>query len=192
MEIRGIGRVYTLEESQAFGEFGPFLWNLVTMIHHKDAIEHHPRYEWVVWGPLWGGHVYDPTRSHDVYGVTDLDAIAPEEVASALPAGTTIILREVRWSLDDLNAWSPELGQMVNNQVGQSICAISTGVAFGFTLEVAQSRLGYVESLVDSLVERTSVPREAVILEVSDDCPRIRYLPPWEGPVDRPPRSAII
>jgi hypothetical protein len=65
-------------------------------------------------------------------------------------------------------------------------------VAFGFTLEVAQSRLGYVESLVDSLVERTSVPREAVILEVSDDCPRIRYLPPWEGPVDRPPRSAII
>jgi hypothetical protein len=177
MEIRGTGKVYTLEESQAFGEFGPLLWNLVTTIHQKNAIEHHPRYEWVIWGPLWSGHIYDPTRSHDVYGVTDLDAIEAEEVAGAVPAGTTIILREVRWSLDDLNAWSPELGQMVHNQVGQSICAISTHAAFGFTLEVAESRLDYVEGLVDSLVVRTSVPREAVILEVSDACPRIRYLP---------------
>jgi hypothetical protein len=176
--IRGTGKVYTLEESQAFGEFGPLLWNLVTTIHHKDAIEHHPLHEWVIWGPLWGGRIYDPTRFHDVYGVTDLRAIEAEEVAAAVPAGTTIILREVRWSLDDLDSWSPALLELIINQVGQSICDIERRDGFGFTLEVAESRLTYVESLVDSLVERTSVPREAVILEVSEDCPRIRYWPP--------------
>lgn len=170
--------MYTLEESQAFGEFGPLLWNLVTTIHHKDAIEHHPLHEWVIWGPLWGGRLYDPTRPQDVYGVTDLDAIEPAGVAGAVPAGTTIILREVRWSLDDLNAWSPALFELFTIQVGQSICEIDQGVEFGFALEVAESRRAYVEGLVETLFEDTDVPREAVTLEVSEDCPRIVYLPP--------------
>jgi len=176
--IRGTGKVYTLEESQAFGEFGPLLWNLVTTIHHKEAIAHHPGHLWVIWGPLWGGRLYDPARSHDVYGVTDLDAIDPVEVAGAVPAGTTIILREVPWSLDEMSAWSPALSELFTIQVGQSICAIDRNDGFGFTLEVAESRLAYVEGLVETLFEDTDVPREAVTLEVGEDCPRIVYLPP--------------
>ena len=176
--IPGTGRVYTLDESQAFGEFGPLLWNLVTTIHHKDAIAHHPLHEWVIWGPLWGGRLYDPERSHDVYGVTDLDAIDPVEVAGGVPAGTTVILREVPWSLDQMSAWSPALSELFTIQVGQSICDIDRSDGFGFTLEVAESRLAYVEGLVEALFEDTDVPREAVTLEVSEDCPRIVYLPP--------------
>src|SRR3990172_7635690 len=68
--IHGTGKVYTPEESQAFGEFGPLLWNLVTTLNGTDRIEHHPGYEWVIWGPMWGGHIYDPGR--ETYGVTNL------------------------------------------------------------------------------------------------------------------------
>lgn len=170
--------MYTLEESQAFGEFGPLLWNLVTTIHHKDAIEHHPGHLWVIWGPLWGGRVYDPTNLHTIYGVTNLDAIDPEEVAGAIPKGRTIVLREVPWALDQMNEWSADVASMTTSQVGQSICAMSTSAGFGFTLEVAANRLAYVEGLVEDLVDETDIPGEAITIEVSKKCPRIRYWPP--------------
>jgi hypothetical protein len=165
--IAGTGRVYTLEESQAFGEFGPLLWNLVTTIHHKDAIEHHPLHEWVIWGPLWGGRIYDPTRSQDVYGVTDLDAIDPQEVAGAIPMGKTIILRQVRWSLDDLNTFGDELTALFIASEGEPlVCSMSRHEGVGLSLEVAESQLESVRAAI----EATSVPVEAVIFDVVDEC----------------------
>jgi len=131
--IHGTGKVYTLEESQAFGEFGPLLWNLVTTLNGTDRIEHHPGYEWVIWGPMWGGHIYDPGR--ETYGVTNLDAVAPEAVAAAVPAGETIVLREVPWSLDELNEFSDRLREITLGLDTQS-CGIFWGVRPGEGLHI--------------------------------------------------------
>lgn len=162
--------MYTLEESQAFGEFGPLLWNLVTTIHHKDAIEHHPGHLWVIWGPLWGGRVYDPVRQVNVYGVTDLDAIDPVEVAGAVPAGTTITLREVPWALDDLNRWSSAILGFFADQPDDDrvLCGFdrrNDGLGFDVTLAVHGS------SDFDAAMLVAGMPADAVFYEFLDECP---------------------
>lgn len=131
--IHGTGKVYTLEESQAFGEFGPLLWNLVTTLNGTDQIEHHPGHQWVIWGPMWGGRIYDPGR--DTYGVTDLDAVDLEAVAAAVPAGETIVLREVLWSLDELNEFRDRLRDIAGGLDTLS-CGISWGVRPGEGLRI--------------------------------------------------------
>jgi hypothetical protein len=133
LAIHGTGKVYTLEESQAFGEFGPLLWNLVTTLNGTDRIEHHPGYEWVSWGPTWGGRIYD--AGGNTYGVTDLDAVDPEAVAAAVPAGETIVLREVPWSLDELNEFSDRLREIARGMDTQN-CGISWGVRPGEGLHI--------------------------------------------------------
>jgi len=99
--IAGTRAPYTFEETQAYGEFGPLLWGLVTTIGGMDDIPHGPAYEWVTWGPLWGGYQAG-TGPIEVYGVTDLSVVDVDAVAAVMPVGTTITLREVEWSRDEL------------------------------------------------------------------------------------------
>jgi len=122
--IEGTREPYTFDETQAYGEFGPVLWHLVTTVNGTDAIDHHPQYEWVEWGPRWAGHQPDD-GPHTVYGVTDLSAVDVEAVATILPIGTTIVLREVRWSLDQLEEWK----EMLNaGAPDNGVCSTGYGV----------------------------------------------------------------
>jgi hypothetical protein len=105
ISITGTRAPYTFEETQAHGEFGPLLWGLVTTIGGMDDIPHGPTYEWVTWGPLWGGYQAG-SGPIEVYGVTDLSAVDVDAVAAVVPVGTTIILREVEWSLDELEEYA--------------------------------------------------------------------------------------
>jgi hypothetical protein len=155
--IHGTRAPYTFEETQAFGEFGPLLWGLVTTLNGAAEIAHGPTYDWVDWGPPWAGHQPD-SGPHDVYGVTDLSAVDVDAIAEVVPIGTTIVLRQVAWSLDELeefkewlNAGAPDNG----------VC--STG--FG----LIPNRVSVV-ALASSL-DLGDVPPGAVALETVDECP---------------------
>jgi hypothetical protein len=174
--IHGTGKVYTLEESQAFGEFGPLLWNLVTTLNGTDRIEHHPGYEWVIWGPMWGGRIYDPGR--ETYGVTDLDAVDPETVAAAVPAGKTIVLREVPWSLDELNELSDRLRDIAGGLDTQE-CGISWGVRPGEGLRI-DGTADHADQIV-SQWKLQGLPLEVLHFEP----PACRQM--WSEPVFVPP-----
>lgn len=153
--IRGTGKVYSAEEAQAFGEFGPLLWNLVTTLNRSDSIEHGPRHEWVVWGPLWGGPI--PYES-SVYGVTDLDAVDLDAIAAAVPVGTSIRLRQVAWSLDDLNRFKADLVVLV---MRRTVCHVGpSSPVDGIT----------IVSVTDE-IDLGGVPPEAVLFEIVDSCP---------------------
>ncbi|MFH1331226.1 MAG: hypothetical protein ABIJ48_11310 [Actinomycetota bacterium] len=166
--VEGKGPVYTLEEAQVFGEFGPLLWGLVTTLNGTDAIAHGPRHEWVIWGPLWAGRL--PVQGlYDVYGVTDLSAVDPEAIAAVVPAGTTIVLREVRWSLDELNQFEALIRSGVPDN---GICEIGGGSLV--------NRLRLVSTVPDP--DLAGVPPEAVVVEVVGECPEGYFLPGEESP----------
>jgi len=158
--IQGTGKVYSLEEAQAFGEFGPLLWNLVTTLNGSDTIEHGPGYEWVIWGPLWGGPIPYETN---VYGITDLSAVDPDAAAAAVPAGTAIRLRQVPWSLDDLGQFKDRLLALA---MDGTVCQVGpSSPVDGIT----------VVSVTDE-IDLVGVPPEVVRFEIVESCPPESYV----------------
>ena len=151
--IWGTRDAYTFEETQAFGEFGPVLWGLVTTLHGTDQIEHGPAYEWVRWGPLWGGSL-QVAGPHDTYGVTDLAAVDIEAIAAVIPTGEAVVVREVRWSLDDLEAFMDDL---YAGAPGNGVCYTGFG---GY--------VGLVRVVATEDVNLGDVPQDAVAVEVVD------------------------
>lgn len=154
--IEGTRTPYTFDETQAFDEFGPLLWHLVTTINGTDDIPHGPGHEWVTWGPLWAGRL-SVSGPHDVFGVTDLTAVDVEAIAAVVPVGTTIAFREVRWSLDELEQFAHELGAGAPDN---GVCSTGSG--------------GYVNRIKVVATEPVSlggVPPDAVAIEVVDECP---------------------
>jgi hypothetical protein len=179
--IVGTGEVYTLEGSQAFGEFGPLLWNLVTTLNGTDDIEHGLGYEWVAWGPLWGGRLRGTYEFPKVYGVTDLDAIDAEAMAAAVPAETVIVLREVPWSLDELEDYETQLRTLMVENQALGICAweLRDGEeGIHVTATLAQIEMLRIE------IPRMGMPVEAFSFEPASQCPYGVY---WgETPGDYP------
>jgi len=161
LRIEGTRPPYTFEETQAYGEFGPVLWGLVTTLSGADEIPHGPAYEWVDWGPLWAGHQPDP-GPYDVYGVTDLSAVDPDAIAAVVPIGSTIVLREVEWSLDQLEEF---IELLIVGASENRVC--STG--FGMT----PNRVRVVALAPGPVLG--DVPREALAIEIVDDC--LVYVP---------------
>lgn len=179
--IVGTGNVYTLEESQAFGEFGPLLWNLVTTLNRTDEIDHGPGYEWVAWGPLWGGRLRGTYEFPKVYGVTDLDAVDAEAMAAAVPAETVIVLREVPWSIDELEDYETQLRTLMFENQALGICAwdLRNGEdGIHVTATPAQIEILRIE------IPRLGMPTEAFSFEAASHCP---YMVTWDqAPVDYP------
>ena len=153
--IEGAREPFTFEETQSYGEFGPLLWGLVTTIGGIEDIPHGPTYEWVTWGPLWGGYQAG-TGPIEVYGVTDLSAVDPDAVAAVVPFGTTIILREVAWSRDQLEDYAAALWA---GRPDNGVC--STG--FGAT----PNRVSVVAT---SDLDIGAVPPGALAIEYVDLC----------------------
>ncbi len=157
VRIEGTREPYTQEEARSFGEFDPLVWSLVTTLNGTNDIPHGPHYEWVTWGPLWSGRLPIPGPP-DVYGVTSISAIDPEAIAAVVPAGTTLILREVRWSLDELN----EFKDRINDAAPQNgVCVTSFGAAV--------NRIQVVATVAEP--DLRGVPLDAVAIEVVDACP---------------------
>jgi hypothetical protein len=155
--IHGTRAPYTFEETQAFGEFGPLLWDLVTTLNGADEIPHGPTYDSVDWGPLWAGHQPD-SGPYDVYGVTDLSAFHVDAIAAVVPIGTTIVFRQVAWSLDELEEFKEALNAGAPDN---GVCST------GFGLIPNRVR---VVALASSL-DLGDVPPEAVAIETVDECP---------------------
>ena len=155
MVIHGTRAPYTFEETQAYGEFGPLLWDLVTTLNGTDDIPHEPTYQWVTWGEQWAGHQPDP-GPFDVYGVTDLGEVDVEAITAVVPVGTTIVLRQVEWSLDELEEFAEMLWSAAP---GNGVC--STG--FGGTPN--RVRVEATENL-----DLGDVPAGAVAIEYVDAC----------------------
>jgi hypothetical protein len=169
--VEGTREPYTFEETQSYGEFGPVLWHLVTTINGTKAVDHHPQYEWVEWGLLWAGHQPDD-GPHVVYGVTNLSAVDVEAVEGILPVGTTIVLREVRWSLDQLEDWK----EMLNDGAPENgVCST------GFGLEPNKIRV--TASTPDP--DLGPVPEDAVWIDgvTADGC-EATFLPGGGSPED--------
>ena len=153
--INGTREPFTFEETQAFGEFGPLLWGLVTTIGGIDDIPRGPTYEWVTWGPLWGGYQAG-SGPDEVYGVTDLSKVDPTTVAAVVPEGTTIILRQVDWSRDELEEYAESLWAAAPDN---GVC--STG--FGGTPN-------RVRVVATSDLQLGDVPPGALAIEYVDEC----------------------
>jgi hypothetical protein len=152
--IQGTHAPYTLEETQAFGEFGPLLWGLVTTLNSTDAIPHDSGYQSVTWGPLWGGHL--PVEGpNEVYGITDLAGVDTEAIAAVVPVGTTISFRQVRWSLDQLDQFRDDLRAAFPDNL---VCSVGSGLD---RLEITALR-GF---------DPGSVPPDALVVEIIDECP---------------------
>lgn len=154
--IEGTRTPYTFDETQAFDEFGPLLWHLVTTINGTDDIPHGPGHEWVTWGPIWAGRL-PASGPYDVFGVTDLTAVDLEAIAAIVPVGTTIAFREVQWSLDQLGQFADELGAGAPDN---GVCATGSG--------------GYVNRIRVIATEPLNlggVPPDAVAIELVDECP---------------------
>lgn len=154
--IEGTRTPYTFDETQAFGEFGPLLWGLVTTLGHTDSIPHGPAYEWVDWGPLWAGQL-PVSGPNEVFGVTDLTAVDIESIAAVVPTGTTIAFREVRWSLDELEQFAADL------QAGapdNGVCATGMGMWVNRLHVYATHNF-----------DPGDVPLDALALELFDECP---------------------
>ena len=154
--IEGTRDAYTFDETQSFGEFGPVLWGLVTTINGTDQIEHSGDYGWVVWGDLWAGYLPVSTDL-EFYGVTDLSAVDAEAVAAVIPVGDTIVLRQVRWSLDQLNDWKAAISVAMPDN---GICSV------GYGYSVNRINIGATSPHPDL----GDVPAEAVVIEVVPDC----------------------
>ncbi|MFH2073390.1 MAG: hypothetical protein ABIJ75_11120 [Actinomycetota bacterium] len=154
--IEGIRVPYTFEETQAYGEFGPVLWGLVTTIGGVEGIPHGPGYEWVTWGPLWGGSLPGP-NPYDVYGVTNLLAVDVDAIAAVIPQGQIIVLREVRWSLDELEDFKSVLN---DGAPDNGVCST------GFDGTANRIRLVATADL-----DLGGVPLDAVAVETVDECP---------------------
>ena len=178
--ITGTGKVYTLEESQHFGEFGPLIWNLVTTLNGTDEIEHHPTYEWVIWGPMWGGRLNGSRPWREIFGVTDLDTVDPEAIAAAVPTGTVIVLREVRWSLDQLNDFLDSLRpeDIADDPI---FCELSTSPETGLELVATVAQIEFLQSELPGVLGDLF---EAVHFTMTDEC---HYATGW-GPVIVSPR----
>lgn len=157
--IDGTRIPYTFDETQAFGEFGPLLWGLVTTLNHTDSIPHGPGYEWVDWGPLWAGQL-PVSGPNEVFGVTDLSAVDIEAIAAVVPTGTAIGFREVRWSLDELEQFAADLwaGAPANG-----VCSTGFGVW-----------VNRVHVWATHDFDPGDVPSDAVALELFDECPEWR------------------
>jgi hypothetical protein len=153
--VVGTRGAFTFEETQAYGEFGPFIWGLVTTIGGVDDIPHGPAYEWVTWGPLWGGYQAG-TGPIEVYGVTDLSAVDPDAVAAVVPVGTTIILRQVEWSRDQLEDY---LDTLWSEAPGNGVCSV------GFGTTPNRVRVTATDAL-----DLGDVPQGAVDIEWLDLC----------------------
>jgi hypothetical protein len=153
--IEGTRAPYTFEETQAYGEFGPFLWGLVTTLNGIDDIPHGETYEWVTWGPQWAGHQPDP-GPFEVYGVTDLDAVDTEAIGAVVPVGTTIVLRQVEWSLDELEEFAEMLWEAAPEN---GVCST------GFGRYPNRVRVEATEDL-----DLGDVPPGAVAIEYFDVC----------------------
>jgi hypothetical protein len=181
--ITGSGKVYTLEESQAFGEFGPLLWNLVTTLNGTARIEHGPGHEWVIWGPMWGGRI-DAMTWRDTYGVTDLDAVDPAEVAAAVPVGDVIFLREVRWSLDQLDDYGEQLREIAL-ELEPELCRPDSQLRPGEGL-VVEATPGQVFEVVREWT-RLGLPLEVLTFESRREC--LAGLSWYWPAIDPPTRS---
>lgn len=161
VNVDGTRAPYTDEELQSFDEFGPLLWHLVTTASGTDDIPHGPNHEWVQWGWNWAGHQPDD-GPHDVYGVVDLSAVDLDELAAGIPVGTTIVLRQVRWSKDQLSGFAQEL---YSGAPENGICSTGSG------LEPNKVRITATTPTPDL----GGVPADAVWLDevYGDGCPEL-------------------
>jgi hypothetical protein len=190
LTITGTGKVYTLEESQAFGEFGPFLWNLVTTLNRTDRIEHGPGHEWVTWGPMWGGRIDDGMTWRDTYGVTDLDAVDPAMVAAAVPTGDVIFLREVRWSLDQLDDYSAQLWE-VALELQPKLCRPDSQLQPGEGLLVRATPKQVFEVVREWA--RLGLPLDVLTFELRHEClAGLSWYWPATDPPFRTPPGALV
>ena len=154
--IEGTRDAYTIDETQSFGEFGPILWGLVTAVNGTDEIEFGTEYGGVVWGDQWGGF-WLGTGGDLVYGVTDLDAVDAGAVAAVIPEGEIVVLRQVRWSLDQLEDWLQGISAgMPDNDV----CAVGVDHASNSVFVIA----------IDGRVDLGQIPSEAVMIEAVPEC----------------------
>ncbi len=153
-------REYTFEETQSFGEFGPMLWGVVTTLNGTDDIPHGPGHEWVDWGPVWAGHQPDP-GPYEVYGVTDFSTVDAEALADVVPAGMIIVIREVQWSLNELDEYRTILWKGAPDN---GVCSTGFGVVPNRVRVVALPHLntGYI-------------PFEALSIEIVEECPLITH-----------------
>jgi len=152
--IPGIRDPYTESETLASGEIGPLVWSLVTTVNQTPTIHHSDDYSQIDWGPLWAGF-QETTSSYDVYGVTDLSAVDAGAIAAVVPRGTTIALREVRWSLDELDNFATVLAAGAPDN---GVCAI--GHRFQDHLWI-QATAG---------LDLGDVPADAIEVETVDSC----------------------
>lgn len=157
--IEGTRTPYTFDETQAFGEFGPLLWGLVTTLNHTDSIPHGATYEWVDWGPLWGGQL-PVSCPNEVFGVTDLSAVDVEAIAAVVPIGTTIAFREVPWSLDELEQFASDLYSAAPDN---GVCTTGFG-----------TWVNRVHVIATRNFDPGDVPLDPLALELFDECPEIR------------------
>ena len=124
----------------------------MTTLNRTDEIEHHPTYEWVIWGPLWGGRLSSAYEVPERYGVTDLDQVDPAAIAAAIPTGKVIVLREVRWSLDELGKFSDRLMEITSG-IDTTRCGIFWGVRPGEGLHITadEAQAGQIAAQWDLL-----------------------------------------
>ena len=156
--IEGTGEPYSesFDGTEYFGEFGPLLWGLVTTINDTDEIDHAADHSWVVWGDLWAGQlpIY---AGPDIYGITDLAVFDPAGLAAVIPRGTTLIFRQVSWSLDKLTMWKLQLS---DGMPDNGICHVAFGAAINQLTVFASS----------SEVDLRGVPQDAVVIDIVPDC----------------------